>query len=134
MYAIGYMPDEYIGAYEVCKEIHYKVLDKVLTGAKGSEIFDYSKQLAQDAGYGDYFLGYDQYKVSFLAHGIGIELAELPFIATKQDYSLEAGMTFAVEPKMVFPKKGACGIENTVLLEHGGYRVLTDIDEQIIVV
>jgi len=134
MYAIGHMPDEYVKAYEVCKEIHYKVLDKVLTGAKSAEIFEYSKQLADDAGYGDYFLGYGEYKVSFLAHGIGIELAELPFIATKQSYPLEDGMTFAVEPKMVFPGKGACGIENTVVLEQGTYRVLTTMDEKITIV
>jgi Xaa-Pro aminopeptidase len=35
---------------------------------------------------------------------------------------------------MVFPGKGACGIENTVLFEHGKYKVLTNIDENIIVV
>jgi len=134
MYAIGHMPDEYVRAYEACKDIHYRVLDKILTGAKGSDLFAYATQLADDLGYGKYFLGYDQYKVSFLAHGIGIELAELPFIATKQDYRLEEGMTFALEPKMVFPKKGACGIENTIVLEQDGYRVLTDIDEKITIV
>lgn len=134
MYAIGHMPDEYVKAYDVCKEIHYKVLDKVLTGAKSSEIFEYSKELARDAGYDEYYLGFGQHKVSFLAHGIGIELAELPFIAARQNYSLEDGMTFAVEPKMVFPNKGACGIENTMVLEQGTYRVLTTMDENITIV
>lgn len=134
MYAIGHMPDVYVGAYNACKEIHDRVLEKIVTGAKGSELFAYATQLADDLGYGRYFLGYDQYKVSFLAHGIGIELAELPFIATKQEYSLEQGMTFAIEPKMVFPRKGACGIENTIVLENGGYRVLTDIGEDITIV
>jgi Xaa-Pro aminopeptidase len=40
----------------------------------------------------------------------------------------------AIEPKMVFPKKGSCGIENTVLIEKGSYRVLTNTDEHIIIV
>jgi Xaa-Pro dipeptidase len=43
-------------------------------------------------------------------------------------------MIFAIEPKMVFPKKGACGIENTVLLEPDGYRILTNRDEKITIV
>jgi len=43
-------------------------------------------------------------------------------------------MVFAIEPKMVFPKKGACGIENTILMEKDSYRVLTDIDENIVIV
>ncbi len=68
------------------------------------------------------------------ADGIGIEIAEFPFITAKHTYPIEDGEVIAIEPKMVFPGKGACGIENTVLFEHGQYRVLTDIDENIIVV
>ncbi|HBA55787.1 M24 family metallopeptidase [Syntrophorhabdus aromaticivorans] len=134
MYAIGSMPELFAKAYEVCREIHYKVLDKALLGVSCRDLFEYSKKLAKDAGYGDYYLGYDPHKVRFLAHGIGIELAEIPFISPRMDYPIEEGMTFAIEPKMVFPKKGSCGIENTVLMEKGGYRILTDMDEDIIIV
>jgi Xaa-Pro dipeptidase len=134
MFAIGSMPDEFARAYHVCRDIHYRVLDKVLTGAKSNELFAYSVELAKEAGYGDYFLGYDNHKVRFLAHGIGLELAEPPFIAQSHDYPIEQGTVFAIEPKMVFPRKGACGVENTILMENGGYRVLTTMDENIIVV
>jgi Xaa-Pro aminopeptidase len=134
MFAIGHMPEEFVKGYDVCRDIHYRVLDRAVQGAKCSELFEYSKQLAYDAGFGDYYLGYAHHKVRFLAHGIGIELAELPFIAPRHDYPLEEGMVFAIEPKMVFPKKGATGIENTVVMENKGYRVLTDTDEKIIIV
>lgn len=134
MFAIGSMPDLYVKAYEVCRDIHYKVLDRALTGTGSKALFEYSKGLAQDAGYGDYYLGYDPHKVRFLGHGIGLELAEVPFIASSTDYPIEEGMVFAIEPKMVFPRKGACGIENTVVMEKGGYRILTDTDENIIIV
>lgn len=134
MYAMGHMPEPFVKAYNVCRDIQYRVLDKVLEGMRTADLFMYSKQLAEDAGFGENYLGYDHHKVNFLAHGIGLELAELPFIARTHDYPLEAGMTFAIEPKMVFPKKGACGIENTVLLEPGGYRILTNRDEQITIV
>jgi Xaa-Pro aminopeptidase len=134
MYAIGHMPEPFVKAYNVCRDIQYRVLDKVVEGMRTADLFLYSKQLAEDAGFGENYLGYGQHKVNFLAHGIGLELAELPFIARTHDYPLEAGMTFAIEPKMVFPNKGACGIENTVLLEPGGYRILTNRDEQITIV
>jgi Xaa-Pro dipeptidase len=134
MYAIGKMPDLYVRAYEACREIHYRVLDRAAEGASCQELFEYSKILAKDLGYEEYYLGYDPFKVRFLAHGIGIELAEIPFIAPRSHYPIEEGMTFAIEPKMVFPKQGACGIENTVLFEKGGYRILTEMDENIIVV
>jgi len=35
---------------------------------------------------------------------------------------------------MVFPKQGACGIENTVIIEKEKYRILTDTDERIVIV
>jgi Xaa-Pro aminopeptidase len=134
MYAIGSMPDLFTNAYEACREIHYRVLDRVLEGKTSRELFEYSEKLADKMGYGDVYLGYKPHKVRFLAHGIGIELAEFPFIAASHDYPIEDGMVFAIEPKMVFPKKGACGIENTVLIENGNYKVLTDIDEKIVIV
>jgi Xaa-Pro dipeptidase len=134
MYAIGHMPEPFVKAYTVCRDIQYRVLDKVLEGMRTADLFMYSKQLAEDAGFGENYLGYGLHKVNFLAHGIGLELAELPFIAKTHDYPLEVGMTFAIEPKMVFPKKGACGIENTVLLEPGAWRILTNRDEQITIV
>jgi Xaa-Pro dipeptidase len=134
MYAIGSMPDIFIGAYEACREIHYRVLDKALEGVASKDLFEYSKKLADRMGYGDYYLGYGHHKVRFLGHGIGVELAELPFIAASQDYPIEEGSVFAIEPKMVFPKKGSCGIENTVIIGKGTYRVLTDTDEQIVIV
>lgn len=134
MYAIGHMPARFVKAYEVCKAIEHRVLDRAVEGAKASDLFLYSKQLADDAGFGPYYLGYDHHKVHFLGHGIGIELSELPYIAPRHDYPLEEGMTFAIEPKMVFPGKGATGIEDTVLMEKTGYRRLSTVDDAITVV
>jgi Xaa-Pro dipeptidase len=134
MYAIGSMPEMFVRAFDACREIQYRVLDKVLEGTISRDLFEYSKALADRLGYGDVFLGYKPHKVRFLAHGIGIELSEIPFIAATHDYPIEDGMVFAIEPKVVFPKKGACGVENTVLMENGRYRMLTDNDEAIIVI
>jgi Xaa-Pro dipeptidase len=134
MYALGFMPELFVKAYNACREIHYRVLDKVVEGWASRALFEYSMKLADEMGYGDVFLGYKPHKVRFLAHGIGIELAEFPYIASTHDYPIEEGAVFAIEPKMVFPKQGACGIENTVVVEKGGYRILTDVDEKIIVV
>jgi len=134
MYAIGHMPDRFVRAYEVSRDIERKVLDRAVEGAPASELFHYSVELAKDAGFARYYLGYNGHKVNFLGHGIGVELSELPYLAPRHDYPLEEGMTFAIEPKMVFPKGGASGIEDTVLLEKTGYRILSDVDDRIVVV
>ncbi|MBA4391021.1 MAG: aminopeptidase P family protein [Syntrophus sp. (in: bacteria)] len=134
MFAIGSMPDLFVKAYEACKEIHYRVLDKALEGVTSKELFQYSLELAHKMGYADHYLGYKKHQVRFLAHGIGIEIAEFPFITASHTYPIEDGAVIAIEPKMVFPGKGACGIENTVLFEHGSYRILTNMDENIIII
>jgi Xaa-Pro aminopeptidase len=41
-------------------------------------------------------------------------------------------MTFAVEPKIVFPGEGSVGIENTVLVTAKGCEILTPIDMEIV--
>jgi Xaa-Pro dipeptidase len=40
MYAIGSMPDLFARAYNACREIHYRVLDKVLEGRTSRELFE----------------------------------------------------------------------------------------------
>ena len=134
MYAIGSMPDIFAGAYNACREIHDRVLDKVTEGYTSKELFEYSKDLADKLGYGDYYLGYKPHKVRFLGHGIGIELSEFPFIAATHTYPIEDGAVFAIEPKMVFPRQGSCGYENTIHYANGKCRIITDIDDNIIIV
>jgi Xaa-Pro aminopeptidase len=41
-------------------------------------------------------------------------------------------MTFAVEPKIVFPGEGSVGIENTVVVTQDGYEILTPVEQDII--
>jgi Xaa-Pro aminopeptidase len=134
MYAIGSMPDIFVGAYDACREIHDRVLDKVVEGYTSRELFEYSRELGDKLGYGEYYLGYKPHKVRFLGHGIGIELAELPYIAASHTSSIEDGAVFAIEPKMVFPKKGCCGYENTIHYRNGECRIITDTDDSIVIV
>jgi Xaa-Pro aminopeptidase len=82
-------------------------------------------RLAEKLGYKSSYLGPPGLQTRFIAHGIGLELNELPFIARGQSYPLEKGMTFAVEPKIVFPGDGSVGIENTVGVTENGYEILT---------
>ena len=134
MFAIGSMPEPFTSAYEACREIHYRVLDKLLKGATSKDLFRYSLDLAENMGYKDNYLGIKPHKVRFLGHGIGLELSEMPYIAANHEYYIEDNMVFAIEPKMVFPGKGICGIENTVQIKDGEYRILTNTNEKIIIV
>jgi Xaa-Pro aminopeptidase len=131
MFSIGKMKQKFIDAYNACKEIHDTVLEETRLGADCEAIFLKTLRLAEKLGYKDSYLGPPGLQTRFVAHGIGMELNELPFIAQGQSYPLEEGMTFAVEPKIVFPGEGSVGLENTVVVTRGGFEILTPASQNI---
>lgn len=131
MFSIGKMKQKFIDAYNACKEIHDTVLEETRPGADCEAIFLKTLRLAEKLGYKDSYLGPPGLQTRFVAHGIGMELNELPFIAQGQSYPLEKGMTFALEPKIVFPGEGSVGLENTVVVTEKGYQILTPVSQKI---
>jgi Xaa-Pro aminopeptidase len=131
MFSIGKMNQKFIDAFNTCREIHDAVLEEVRPGADCKLIFNKTLRLAERLGYKDSYLGPPGLQTRFIAHGIGLELNELPFIASGQSYVLEEGMTLAVEPKIVFPGEGSVGIENTLYVTETGYEILTEVDQDI---
>ncbi len=131
MFSIGKMGQKFIDAYNACREIHDAVLEEVRPGADCEAIFAKTLRLAEKLGYRDSYLGPPGLQTRFIAHGIGLELNELPFMAPNQSYPLEERMTFAVEPKIVFPGEGSVGLENTLFVTQTGYEILTQVDQDI---
>ena len=87
--------------------------------------------MAERLRYQDSYLGPPGLQTHFVGHGIGLELAEPPFLAQGHFYPLEEGMTFAVEPKIVFPGEGAVGVENTVVVTTNGYEIITPLEQEV---
>jgi Xaa-Pro dipeptidase len=132
MFSIGAMSTKFIDAYQACREIHDAVLEETRPGTDCEALFLRTLQLAKKLGYEDNYLGPPGLQTRFIGHGIGLELNEPPFLAKGHSYPLEQGMTFAVEPKIVFPGEGAVGIENTVLVTQDGYEILTPVEMDIL--
>lgn len=131
MFSIGQMKKKFIDAYKACVEIHDAVLDQTRPGTDCEALFMDTLKLAEKLGYKESYLGPPGLQTRFIGHGIGLELNELPFIAKGQSYPLEEGMTFALEPKIVFPGEGSVGIENTVVVTKAGFEVLTPLEQKI---
>jgi Xaa-Pro aminopeptidase len=131
MFSIGRMKQKFIDAYKACKEVHDTVLGEARPGVDCEAIFMKTLKLARKLGYKDSYLGPPGLQTHFIGHGIGLELNELPFIAQGQSYPLEKGMTFALEPKIVFYGEGSVGIENTVAITEKGHEILTLVSQEI---
>jgi Xaa-Pro dipeptidase len=131
MFSIGEMEKKYVVAYQATRQIHDAILAETKAGANCEYLFQLSVRLARELGYADIYLGPPGLQTTFVAHGIGLELGEFPYLAEGHDYPLEEGMVFALEPKVVFPGEGAVGIENTVVVTGEGYEILTPLDREI---
>ena len=70
-------------------------------------------------------MGLGNDRVSFLAHGVGLELDEYPFITARFPYPLEADMVLAFEPKFFLPEIGMIGQEDTGRITPTGVEWLT---------
>jgi Xaa-Pro aminopeptidase len=129
---IGKIVEKLSKALEISLQIQETVVDQFKTGANLKEIYDIAQVMAKKSGFGDYFMGYGKDKVKFLGHGVGLELDELPVIAEDFDFTLGENMTVAIEPKFLFPKLGAVGVENTWVAKEGNPQKITDLEDVLL--
>ncbi|HVO19065.1 MAG TPA: Xaa-Pro peptidase family protein [Anaeromyxobacter sp.] len=133
MAAIGDLEADLARAFEVALAIQAEVAAGLRPGATGAELWARARAMAEEAGLADRFMGPPGDQARFVGHGVGLELDELPLLAPGQSAELEAGQVVAVEPKFVFPGRGAVGIENTwVVTEGGGERITGALGDQIL--
>ena len=134
VFSVGEVSDRLRRAYDDMLEIQSLMTRTVEVGMSWGALYDVCFNCAVEMGYADNFMGAKGSQVSFIGHGLGVEIDEYPFIARGfNQISLEAGMVFAFEPKVVFPGEGAIGIENTFYLSNEGLKRLTHSSDELVI-
>ncbi|MBI4790458.1 MAG: aminopeptidase P family protein [Chloroflexi bacterium] len=132
--AIGSLSDKLRRAHDAMVEIQNAIAAAAKPGVTGGALFQLARNMAQRSGYADHLGGIGKDQITFVGHGVGLEMDEYPFLAKGQAMPLEAGMVIAVEPKVTFANVGTVGIENTfVVTERGARRITRGSDEVVIV-
>lgn len=124
MYCLGKPPAQLEKAFQVALAVQRMVEERVKPGVNGAEIYEEAVRIARQAGLADHFMGWGK-PVTFIGHGVGLEINEWPVIAKGVEVTLAEGHVLAVEPKFVFPGLGVAGIENTYLVTATGVEKLT---------
>ena len=131
MFALGSVSEPLQQAHRAALTILERITAMIRPGIICEDIYEQAVALAEEMGLHDHFMGIGNDRVRFVGHGVGLELDEYPIFAKGIKMPLAPGMTFALEPKFVFPE-GAIGIENTYALKADGLQVLTHAPQDII--
>jgi len=133
VYAFGKPPAEDIAKiHRACVDVQRRCAELLTAGAVPSEI--YAKimgSLPESLSRG--FMGCGE-SVSFLGHGIGLQVDELPVIARGFDEPLAENMVIALEPKCGIRGVGTVGVEDTYVVKSGYSECLTGGGRDILIV
>jgi Xaa-Pro aminopeptidase len=131
-FAVGRLDSDLRDAHDCAAAILRAVEAELRPGTPASALYDLAERMAAGAGLEEHFMGAGPQRVRFLGHGVGMEIDELPVLAPGFDEPLEQGNVIAVEPKFVFPGRGAVGIENMYAVTADGFETMTTSPEELI--
>jgi Xaa-Pro dipeptidase len=125
--------EDLLEAQAWCTGVLEQVSAAARPGVAPSALYALALELAADAGHAGRFMGVAPDQARFVGHGIGLEVDEYPFLARGFDEPLEAGMVFALEPKLVFPGRAAVGIEDAFIVTEDGVEPLPAMPRNVLV-
>jgi Xaa-Pro dipeptidase len=125
LYSVGPLEPRFRDAFEHARRVLHATAAAARPGVAWAALYERAREAAADA---PGFMG----GVSFVGHGLGLEVDEPPFLARGFDDPLEPGMVFAIEPKFLFPGEGAVGIEHTYAMTGDGLERLTPTPEALV--
>ena len=113
--------------YAVVMQAHDAAIEAIRPGATTGQVDAAAREVIEAAGFGEYFF-------HRVGHGLGLEVHEDPSLDPGSSMVLEPGMVFTIEPGIYLPGWGGVRIEDDVVVEAGGCRVLSNADRKLHVV
>ncbi len=115
---IGDVSDEVKRVYALVAQSQEAALAAVRAGVPASEVDQASRSVFESAGYGDAI-------VHSVGHGLGIRVHDGPSVSVRSNDRLETGNVVTIEPGLYFPDAFGVRIEDVVVVEDEGCRVLS---------
>jgi Xaa-Pro dipeptidase len=134
VFVVGELDDRFKKPYDTAREIIEDVTGYAKQGIDCREIFLRTARIVKNARLQNCFMGHGEGQVTFIGHGIGLEINELPLITARQGMILKEGMIFALEPKFVLNPYGAIGIEVDFIVRPDGLERITEDSLDIVYV
>jgi Xaa-Pro aminopeptidase len=119
---IGKTDNKFIKVYSVVLEAQQQAEARIIRGMTGKEADAIARKVIEKAGYSEAF-GHS------LGHGVGLAEHEQPRLGPNSEDKLTDGMVFTIEPGIYLPDWGGIRIEDTVVMEEGKVKMLTQVNK-----
>ncbi len=114
-------------AYEAVRDAQRAAIGAVGPGISVAEVDAAARRVLNKAKLGRYF-------THSTGHGVGLEIHEMPRVATGQKEILKPGMVITIEPGVYFPGKWGIRIEDMVAVTESGSEVLTPTSKEFMAI
>jgi Xaa-Pro aminopeptidase len=119
---LGKPDDTFQKVYQTVEEAQQAAIAQITAGMTGAEADSLAREVIERAGYGDAF-GHG------LGHGLGLAPHEQPSLSPNSQDKLVDGMVFTIEPGIYLAGWGGVRIEDTVVMENGKIRLLSQAEK-----
>jgi Xaa-Pro dipeptidase len=124
-FSVGEVEPELVHIAKVVAEANAAGRAAARPGAAAGEVDQAARQVIEQAGYGPYF-------IHRTGHGLGMEGHEEPYIYAENQFVLEQGMTFTIEPGIYIQGKVGVRIEDDIVISRTGAESLSDIERELV--
>lgn len=127
MAVVGEPTAKHLEIHGLVLAAHDAAIGAVRVGTTAGAVDSAARQVIEAAGMGDRFF-------HRVGHGVGLEAHEEPSLDPGSSTVLEVGMTFTIEPGVYIPGWAGVRVEDDVVVERAGCRVLTQADRGLRVI
>jgi Xaa-Pro aminopeptidase len=115
---LGEPTAEFKRIYAIVRKAQLAALREIHPGVQSDHPDGVARRIIAEAGFGDCF-GHG------LGHGVGLQTHERPRLSPLKPVRLKENVVVTVEPGIYLPGKGGVRLEEMVVVEKGGPRILT---------
>jgi Xaa-Pro aminopeptidase len=124
---VGKPTEKHKEIYDLVKRAQQTGCDAARAGMTCKELDSVTRNIINDAGYGDRF-------IHSTGHGIGLEIHTLPRVSQLSEDTLYTNQVLTIEPGIYLPGWGGVRIEDDVIIKNDGCEILNKTDKELVAI
>ena len=125
--AVGHVSEKQREVYDVVLRSQLAGLDACRAGVRCRDIDAVSRNIIEDAGYGEFY-------IHGTGHGVGTEVHEAPTLNSRSDEILAEFMPVTVEPGIYIPNEFGVRIEDLAIITEFGIINTVKSEKELIII